>query len=84
LSLRIAEWKRRGYTDDPAKEELPLIDSLTFPDIVDYYQKSIKGKPIIIGVLGNPKDISIDALKKFGKVIRLNEKKLFNEKDTMF
>ena len=84
LSLRIAEWKRRGYTDDPAKEELPLIDSLTFPDIVDYYQKNIKGKPIIIGVLGNPKDISIDALKKFGKVIRLNEKKLFNEKDTMF
>ena len=61
-----------------------MIDSLTFPDIVDYYQKSIKGKPIIIGVLGNPKDISIDALKKFGKVIRLNEKKLFNEKDTMF
>lgn len=84
LSLRIAEWKRRGYTDDPAKKELPLIDSLTFPDIVDYYQKNIKGKPIIIGVLGNPKDISIDALKKFGKVIRLNEKKLFNEKDTMF
>ena len=51
---------------------------------MDNNQKNIKGKPIIIGVLGNPKDISIDALKKFGKVIRLNEKKLFNEKDTMF
>lgn len=84
LSLQIAEWKRKGYTADPAKEKLPIIDALTFQDIMDYYKTNIKGKPIIIGILGNPKEINIDVLKKIGKVIKLNEKKLFNEKDAMF
>ncbi|MDL2303720.1 insulinase family protein [Bacteroides sp. OttesenSCG-928-D19] len=76
--------KRKGYTQDPAKENLPIIDALTFDDIVKYYKENIKDKPITIGIMGNPKDINMDELKKFGKVIRLNEKKLFNSKDTFF
>lgn len=84
LSKQIAEWKRKGYTEDPAIKELPEIDALAFKDIMDYYNAKIKGKSIIIGILGNPKDINMDALKKFGKVVKINEKKLFNEKDIVF
>ncbi|NDV59312.1 pitrilysin family protein [Bacteroides sp. 519] len=77
-------YKRKGYTQDPAKENLPKIDALTFDDIVKYYKENIKDKPIAIGIMGNPKDINMDELKKFGKVVRLNEKKLFNSKDSFF
>ena len=40
--------------------------------------------PIAIGIMGNPKNINQEDLKKFGKVVRLNEKRLFNTKDTFF
>lgn len=77
-------YKRMGYTQDPAKENLPKIDALTFDDIVKYYEENIKDKPIAIGIMGDPKSIKVEDLKKFGKVIRLNEKKLFNTKDVLF
>ena len=84
LSQQIARWKLQGYADDPTKEMLPMIDRLTFQDIMNYYNSQLKGKPIIIGIVGNPKDIDTKQLEQFGKVVKLNEKKLFNEKDVMF
>ena len=78
------QYKRVGYTQDPAIENIPKIDALTFDDIMKYYKENIKDKPIAIGIMGNPKDINVEELKKFGKVVRLTEKKLFNTKDTLF
>ena len=80
--LKIFE--RQGYKGDPAQENLPKIDALTFDDIVKFYEQSIKGKPYCIGIIGNPKDIDTDKLSKYGKVVKLSERKLFNTKDTMF
>ncbi|MEG0038372.1 MAG: insulinase family protein [Bacteroides sp.] len=76
--------KRRGYTQDPSIENVPKIDALTFEDIVKYYEENIKGRPMAIGIMGNPKEISLEQLGKFGKVVKLTEKKLFNTKDAMF
>lgn len=77
-------FKRKGYTQDPAQENMAKIDALTFDDIVDFYRTYIKDQPVCIGILGNPKHINTDELKKYGKVVRINERKLFNTKDTMF
>ena len=76
--------KKRGYTVDPAVENIPKLESLTFDDIVNFYKENLKDKPIVIGIMGNPKQISMEDLKKFGKVIRINENKLFNDKDKLF
>ena len=84
LSQQIARWKLQGYADDPTKEMLPMIDQLTFQDIMDYYNTQLKGKPIIIGIVGNSKDIDTKQLEQFGKVVKLSEKKLFNETDVLF
>ncbi len=78
------QYKRLGYAEDPAKECLQKIEDLTFNDIYDFYLKNIKGRPIGIAIMGNPQKIKMDELKKFGKVIKLSENKLFNEKDTRF
>ena len=77
-------YKKLGYTEDPAKENLSKIDALTFDDIYNFYLKNIKGHSIGIAIMGNPKNIKTDDLKKFGKVIRLSENKLFNDKDALF
>ena len=53
-------------------------------ELLAFYNENNKDQPIAIGIMGNPKIINQEELKKFGKVVRLNEKRLFNTKDTMF
>lgn len=77
----IREW---DIHKTPLLKTYHEIDALTFDDIMKYYKENIKDKPIAIGIMGNPKDINVEELKKFGKVVRLTEKKLFNTKDTLF
>lgn len=77
-------YQQMGYEGDPATEKLPKIDALTFDDIVKFYEENIKSKPYAIAIMGNPKDIDLKKLEKYGKVVKLNERKLFNAKDTMF
>lgn len=77
-------YKRVGYNQDPAITNIPKVDALTFDDIVKYYKENVKDKPIVIGIMGNPKNIKVEELNKFGKVIRINEKRLFNTKDTLY
>lgn len=83
-AMQLVSLGYQGYTDDPAKENLPKVDALTFDDIVKFYEEHIKGKPYSIAIMGNPKDIDLKKLEKFGKVVKLNERKLFNNKDNLF
>ena len=42
------------------------------------------GNESTVRVMGNPKNIDLKRLEKFGKVVKLNERKLFNTKDALF
>jgi len=84
LSEFIADAKRKGYTEDPAIEAVPIIKALTWDDVMSYYESRVKGRPIIIGIVGNPKNINAKALSEFGKVIRLTSGDLVNSNDRVF
>lgn len=84
ITATIAEWERQGFTEDPSREWVSKVEALEFEDILRYYNDHIKGKPIVIGIVGNPKDINAKDLAAFGKVLKLNEKRLFNENDVLF
>jgi predicted Zn-dependent peptidase len=73
-------WKLHGYTQSPAQTNMKTIDSLTFDDIVKFYEENIKGRPIVIAISGNPKQIDEKALAKYGKVTRLSTSRLFSDK----
>jgi predicted Zn-dependent peptidase len=78
---RIYEsWKRRGYTQSPAQTNQKEVQQLTFDDIVKFYNKHIQGRPIAIAIVGNPKMIDEKALAKYGKVTKLSNSKIFNDK----
>ncbi|GHT62891.1 peptidase M16 [Bacteroidia bacterium] len=79
-SQTYQNWKRRGYSKSPAETNMPALDNLTFDDIVKFYNENIKGRPITIGIVGNPKMIDEKVLEKYGKVIKLSTSKVFNEK----
>ncbi|MDR2148435.1 MAG: insulinase family protein [Tannerella sp.] len=72
-------WKLKGYTKSPAETNMPAYDNLTFDDIVKFYNENIKGRPIVIGIVGDPKMIDEKALEKYGKVVRLSTAKVFSK-----
>ena len=73
-------WQRLGYKDDPAKVNAAAIDALTFNDIERFYEENIKGKPVTIILMGDPKKIDTKAIeKKLGcKITKLSPAKIFN------
>jgi len=73
-------WKLRGYSKSPAETNMPAYNNLTFDDIVKFYNENIKGRPIVIGVVGDPKMIDEQALAKYGKVVKLSAPKMFSDK----
>ncbi len=79
-------WQRLGYQDDPAKVNADAIDNLTFNDIEKFYEENIKGKPITIILMGDPKKIDLKAIQeKAGcKVTKLSPAKLFNSIDELY
>lgn len=72
-------WKRKGYSEDPAIFKVANIEKITYDDIQNFYNANIKGKPVVIGIVGNPKLFDIAKLEKYGKVVKLKSSKLFSE-----
>jgi len=79
-------WQRLGYKEDPAKVNKAAIDALTIDDIVKFYEENIKGKPMTIVLMGDPKKINLKEIeKKMGcKVTKLSPAKLFNSVDELY
>ena len=80
----LEDYPAKPVKQDPAKEMLEQLKNITFEDFIKYYKDNIKERKIAIAVFGNPKDIKSDDLKQFGKVVRVDEKNLFNDKDKLF
>ena len=78
LSVFISDWKTEGYTDDPRKKQVPVYEKMSFEDIVTFYQENIKEKPIVFSFVGDKKRIDMKELKKYGKIVKVKEKSLFN------
>ena len=74
------QWQRLGYKDDPAKINAAEIDAIQFNDIEKFYEENVKGKPVTIILMGDPKKIDLKAIEaKVGcKVTKLSPAKIFN------
>lgn len=77
--LTSENWKEMGYAGNPLTKNLSIYKKLSFDDVKEIYEKMIKGKKYSIGIVGKTNDMDIDAIKKMGKVVKLNKNKLFSE-----
>ena len=76
----MTSWNRLGYQIDPATLQIRQVQKLKFDDLVNFYESHIKGQPLKILVIGDPKLIDQKVLKaKFGKVNKLSADKVFGE-----
>ena len=81
-SIVYESWKRLGYSDDPAKVNMEKIENLTFDEIMDFYNKEIKEKPITVVIVGDPKLIDTKTIgKTHGKVTKIAKSSLFSKID---
>jgi predicted Zn-dependent peptidase len=78
-------WREMGYEIDPAQYNQEAINNLTFEQIKQFYEENIKGQPVSIIVMGDPKLIDLKALQaKYGKIVKVNKSKLFAPLDLDF
>lgn len=79
LSLKVEEWKHKGFTTDPVELKMPAYSKLQWDDIYSYYKAYLKEKPIAIAIVGDKKQIDLKTLQKYGKLIEIKEASLFSK-----
>jgi zinc protease len=73
-------WKKLGYTEDPAKVNMDKIESLQFDDIVQFYEHHVKDKNVAIVIMGDSKMIDTKRIQaKYGKITRLSSSTIFSQ-----
>ncbi len=75
----VSNWKFQGYEKDPREFQLSIHKDIKFNDILTIYDKFVKGRPVIITMVGDVSKFNIDELSKFGKIIKMDLKDIFKK-----
>jgi predicted Zn-dependent peptidase len=78
LSEYVEKWTVQGYDSDPREIRYKVFKDMEFKDIVDFYESNISGKHFVITIVGDKKQINIDELSKFGKIIEVKTDQIMN------
>ncbi|MEM9896680.1 MAG: hypothetical protein AAF789_09955, partial [Bacteroidota bacterium] len=79
ISTSIDRLKRTGFTADPNEQNFTNFPSLAFTDIESFYEKNIKGKPVVMSIYGDASRFDKDKLATFGKIIELDYEDVVTE-----
>ncbi|WKK64662.1 M16 family metallopeptidase [Lutimonas zeaxanthinifaciens] len=74
--------KKRGLDYDIREKMYKEIEEMTMADLSNFFTSNIKGQNYSVSVIGNKKDLDMQALKKLGKVHEMDIDYLFNYKET--
>lgn len=73
---------KRGIDYDYREEMYNEIQNMTMDDISSFFNENVKGQNYSVSVIGNKKDLDLQALSKLGKVREMDIDYLFNYKET--
>lgn len=71
------EAKKKGIDYDIRQKIYETLPKLTLNDVINFARENIANKPYRYLILGNEKDIDMDALQKLGPVRRLTTEEIF-------
>ena len=77
LIVTLETWKQAGFIKDPNAVYNNQISQKTFDDIVTFYESEIQNKPMVITMVTDLSRVDLEALKQFGEVTIIKEKRLF-------
>jgi len=78
LSETVERWQVQENKKDPRIIQYEVFKSLDFEGIMKFYSSNIKGRPMLITIVGNKKLIDMEKLAKFGKIIEVDKKQILN------
>jgi zinc protease len=70
---------KTDYEEDPNKINYEKFQELKFKDIVSFYEKNIKDKPVVVTIYGDASRFDLEKLKSLGKVVELEMDDIFVE-----
>jgi predicted Zn-dependent peptidase len=79
ISESIEDWKRRGYTNNPADDKIKVYEDMKFDDIVKFYKENIKDKPYVTIIVGDKKKVDMKKLSEYGEVKILKLKNIYKK-----
>lgn len=74
----VRYWMWQGYDHDPRAEVTEHIRQAEFKDVVGFYDRMIKGRPVVI-MMSGPKSVKTKDLERFGTVTKLKYKQIIKE-----
>ncbi|PHR69855.1 MAG: peptidase M16 [Lutibacter sp.] len=74
--------QKRGLDYDNREEMYKQIQDMTLEDVRDFFNNNVKGEDFSVSVIGNKKDMDMEALKKLGEVHVMDIDYLFNYKNS--
>ena len=69
--------KKKGLDYDPNKKLYEDLPALTLQDITNFEKQNIVGKPYRMVILGDEKNLDMEALEKIAPIKRLSQKDIF-------
>ncbi|MCA9656321.1 MAG: insulinase family protein [Myxococcales bacterium] len=79
VPVAVEQWRALGYGDDPRRWLMPAYEGLEFEEIEAFYEAHVKGRPVAIMVVGDPRKVKKEELRKYGKVVRVREGRLYSK-----
>ncbi|MFO7562098.1 MAG: insulinase family protein [Enhygromyxa sp.] len=76
LQGTIEHWRRLGYGEDPRRWLVEDYGKLDFADIEAFYAAQVAGRPVILLVVGDPRQIDMDELARYGEVVEVAEREV--------
>ena len=74
----VQNWMKKGYSHDPRTETTEIIRKAEYKDVESFYNRMIKGRPVVI-MMSGPKSVKAKDLTKYGEVTKLKYKNIFKE-----
>ena len=77
LQAHIDDWTRRGYHHDPRRDRIPAYRKLQMGDVERFWSSYIRGRPMGVLVVGDPRVVDPGVLERHGPVTRISRRALY-------
>lgn len=79
ITHSVEDWKKKGYNQDPSISVYEKVESVSFTDIKNFYEKYLKERTMVTVIVGDKSRINMEELSKYGKINILKEKDIYTK-----
>jgi predicted Zn-dependent peptidase len=78
LPARIHDWQRRGFQEDPRRRRQLAYPDMTFGEVMDFYGRHVRGRPIVQTIVGDTRRFDVDRVVGGGARVKVKRRELFS------